>query len=270
MSSPSEATYPFVKARYFRAGRIDRIRYVGVHCTVSPDSMTGAEATARYFQTTDRPASAHVTVDPNSVVRSVHDWDTAFAAKGFNANGLHVELVGMPNQTRAQWLDVASRATIKNAAKVIGEWCMRYRLRPENVSITNLRANTSSGMATHATMEKAKPSTGHWDPGPNFPMDVLLTDVRNYIASRTQPARRLNPYLDYAAPCYRQPGVNQGGKVRFVEWALGLPIDGIFGDDVNAAVRALQHKHGRPVTGKVGDPAEPGNWTLEFLKTITR
>lgn len=271
MASPSEATYPFKQARNYTRGRIHRIDLIVVHCTAGPESAkgTGAEAVQNMFATQTRKASAHVTVDNNSIARSVHDWDTAWAAKGFNARGLHLELVGMPNQTRAQWLDTVSRATLKNGAKVIADWCRRYDIDPRWATLPQLKSGSPLfAFTTHKLCSDANPEgTGHWDPGPNFPTDIFIRDVKAAIAATPTHNRRLNPYLSYAAPCHRQPGVNQGGKVRFVEWALGLPIDGIFGDEVNAAVRALQHKHGRPVTGVVGDDHD---WTMHYLKSVTR
>ncbi len=262
----SEAPYSFKQAKHYRKGRVSKIKYAVVHATVNKESAsgTGAEAIQQYFATSDRVASAHVTVDQNSKARSVHDWDTAYASKNFNANGLHVEIYGMPDQTRAQWLDPISKATLLRAAEVVADWCLRYGLLQSYVSLADLKAGRGTGITFHADCDKAVPSTGHWDPGPNFPRDVFLQMVKDAARRMQKPAANENPYMNYleaADSIYRDASP---GEIRGVQWALGLPIDGVWDGEVETAVRALQRRHGREMTGVVV------GWTLEYLKTISR
>lgn len=241
----SESNYPFRQANKYHAGRIDQIQYAVVHCTAGPESAkgTGAEAVQAMFARNTRDASAHVIADNNSIVRSVHDRDTAWAAKGFNANGLHLELVGMPTQSRAQWLDEVSRPTLQNGARVLADWSRRYGLRPHFLSLPDLKAGVRNGFTSHAMCEEAKPSSGHWDPGPNFPFDVLEQMVSKAMGTTVVPGKRLNPYMtpvDYSAPC--GPG-DVGNEVRYAQWALGIPVDGVYGKQTADAVLAANRRH---------------------------
>lgn len=273
MTSPSEATYPFKQARNFRRGRAGKIKGAVIHCTATQESAkgNGAENIQNYFATTDRDASAHVTVDQNSFARSVHDWDTAYGAAHFNAEWLHLEIVGDPNQSKAQWLDGISKPTLLNGAKVLADWSKRYGIDLRYLTVPQLRADQGDGFTFHVDCDKAKNSTGHWDPGPNFPRADFLGMVQDAVRPLPPRAPRQNPYLyavETPALIWRTNGTE--AQIRFVQWAMGYPVDGKWTTDLESAIRRLQDKHGRPVTGRVGDPGESGNWTLAFLKGITR
>jgi hypothetical protein len=270
----SEAAYPTILAApgHYRRGRIARVDTIGVHCTATAESAagTGAEAVARHFANpASRDASATVTVDNNSTVRSVHDYDTPYAAKGANARGVHLELVGLAQQSRAQWLDPVSKATLRRGAAVCADWIRRSNglIAPRWLSVAEIHAGKGGGLATHADIERALPSSGHWDPGPHFPRDVFLQLVKSALAVAPPHKPGTNPYAQYAGPI-RQSAVQQGGRARWVQWALGFsPIDGFYRTEETAAIRALQNKWHQPVTGEVGDDHD---WTNHYLRSVTR
>ena len=157
-------------ARWQRPGRKGQSpRLIVVHCTVSREMGTGAEAVASYFETTDRPGSAHVVCDNNSTVRCVEDEDTAYGAAGANLDGLHLELVGMPDQTSQQWQDPYSLAELFEAGLSVRKWSAKFAIPLRWLTVAEVADKTTKGLCTHADVEAAFPSTGHWDPGPNFP-----------------------------------------------------------------------------------------------------
>lgn len=176
----------FVEARWFYAGRTKTIRVIVVHCTVSSEMGTGAEDVARYFANlpSNKKASAHKVADNDSVVTCVNDQDTAFGAAGANADGLHLELVGQPTQTREEWLDAYSTHELAIGLTVVREWSDTHDIPLRWLTIAEVADGISRGVTTHADVSKAFPkvSTGHWDPGPDFPRDVFL--------SATSPAPR--------------------------------------------------------------------------------
>ncbi len=268
MTSPSEHPYSHVQAKHYRPGRAAVCDLIVVHCTAGPENTAGkgAEAVQAMFARGDRVASAHVTVDQNSAARSVHDWDTAYASKGFNARGLHLELVGMADQTRTQWLDPISRTTMLQGAKVVADWINRSngRIRPVVMTVEQLKADLGGGVTFHADCDKAKASTGHWDPGPHFPRDVFIDMVKTILGNSSKPGARTNPYARYVEDTDLVYRGLTGGPVRFVQWATGLPIDGVWGSQAESLVRQLQAKHKRPITGRVE------GWTLAYLREITR
>lgn len=166
----------FVQARWYYAGRKAKPRIVVVHCTVSKEMGTGAESVARYFSTATRKGSSHAVADSDSVVGCVKDGDTAFGAAGANADGLHLELVGLPDQTLAQWLDEFDRAMFAKAAPLLDYWSATYSIPLRWLSVAEVADGRSRGLCTHADVSKAFPavSTGHWDPGPYFPKIEFL------------------------------------------------------------------------------------------------
>lgn len=165
-----------IRAKWFYVGRQKAIRLMVIHCTVSPEMGTGAEQTAHYFQTIDRKASAHRVCDNNSTVLCVRDEDTAFGAAGANADGIHLELVGQPDQTTVQWLDPYSRAELIQAAPTIREWSAEWGVPLRWLSVAEVADGHTRGLCTHNDVSLAFPdvSTGHWDPGPNFPKAEAL------------------------------------------------------------------------------------------------
>lgn len=171
----------FVQARHYHAGRLKPIRLVCVHATAGSEGNSSAEGVARYFQTTDREASAHYVCDSDSGVDCVKESDTAWAAKGANADGLHVEICGQATQTAAQWADVVSLKTLERAANKVAYWCRKYDLPVRYLTVEQIRDGKSRGITFHADVDKALPSTGHTDPGKNFPRTQFLERVKHYV-----------------------------------------------------------------------------------------
>lgn len=165
----------YVKARHQQPRR-GEIRVVVVHCTISPEQGTGAEAVARYFQTVDRPASSHLVADNNSVVRCVADNMEAVGAAGANRDGLHLELVGYADQSAEQWMDAYGRAMFAQAGPFMREWSALYDIPPRWLSVAQVADGQSRGFCTHADVSKAFPavSTGHTDPGKQFPKQAVM------------------------------------------------------------------------------------------------
>lgn len=165
-----------ITAKWFHAGRLKPIRLIVIHCTVSLEMGTGAEAVARYFAAGERRASAHRVADNNSTVICVQDGDTAYGAAGANSDGIHLELVGQPTQTRGQWLDAFSTAELFQAGLSVREWSREYGVPLRWLSVAQVADGKTKGLCTHHDVSRAFPevSTGHWDPGPNFPKDEAL------------------------------------------------------------------------------------------------
>ncbi len=98
-------------------------------------------------------------VDSNSAVRCVDDGDTAWPAPNANASGLHIELTGYARQSRAQWLDAFSMATLKNAAEVAAAWVKTYNISIRHLTPAQVRAG-QKGFCAHCDVTRAYPGTG--------------------------------------------------------------------------------------------------------------
>lgn len=220
----------YVPAKYFTAGRRRAIRLIVIHCTVGPEMGNSAENVARYFATIDRRASAHRTVDNNSIVMSVLDFNTAYGAGGANADGLHLELCGMPQQTEAQWLDAYGQAMLPLAASQVWEWADAYEIPLRWLSVAEVKDGKTKGLTTHAEVEKAFPSTGHWDPGGGFPRDAFL---RMIIGHDNSP-----PPIEEETVIPTGPATDVDARGR--EWTFITGADGVLWRQIGAAGNWVQ------------------------------
>jgi hypothetical protein len=182
MTIATWAGYP----RSYTPGRIRPVQYVVVHYTAGSEGPTSAENGAAYDKTRTDGTSTHCFADSNSVVREVRDVDRAHAARYHgNEIGLQLELCGTA-QTRAQWLDPVSLATLRMGAKQTAEWCRGHQLPVRRLTVAETRAayyNTPGGrpkgIVGHVDCTMAYPEDGgdHTDPGREFPWDVFLSMV---------------------------------------------------------------------------------------------
>ena len=148
-------------AKNFTPGpRKGPIRLIVIHSMESQEKPTTAETVAIWFGGLTAPkSSAHVCVDSNSTVTVVDDRDIAWAAPGANNDGLHIEIAGKANQTRAEWDDPYSRKALANAAKVAAGWCKKYKIPAVLLTPDQVADKETKGICGHVTVTKA--STGN-------------------------------------------------------------------------------------------------------------
>lgn len=167
---------PLVTPRSYSSGRpAGPPRIVVVHYTAGSEGPTSAEDGAAYDQRRTDGTSAHYYVDQDSVVQCVYTWDRAHTAL-YNGNlvGIHYELCGT-RQSRDQWMDKASLATIRRAAGQIRRDLARYGIPAVRLTPAQVRSG-ARGLCGHADVTQAWPQDGgtHTDPGPEFPWDVII------------------------------------------------------------------------------------------------
>lgn len=205
---------PFVPAKYFTSGRLKAIRLLVIHDMESAEKGDTAEAVARYFQTTTRQASAHYNIDNNSVVQSVRDVDTAWAAKNANADGLHFEHAGYASQTRGDWTDKYSRAMLAVSAKLVAKKCRQYGIPIKHLTWQEIEAG-EKGIAGHNDVTEwcqktGRTQSGHYDPGANFPWDVYIAMVKAETAALDKKPYRKSKIASIAAALAVAVGVFAG------------------------------------------------------------
>jgi hypothetical protein len=166
-----------IQARHFHKGRLAPVRLLTVHTMEWPETVTAAEDCARMFATMDRPASAHICGDSNSMVRCVADRDTAWAAPGGNADGLHYEFFGRASQSAGQWADDPSQAALRVAAPQFAEWSAKHRIPLRWLTRGQLRAGLK-GLTTHADISAVYKRSDHTDPGAHFPKELFLKLIK--------------------------------------------------------------------------------------------
>jgi hypothetical protein len=180
--------YPFVPAKWFTKGpRNCAITVLVIHDMEAPEGPKTAENVAAYFadpkDKAGNPvkASAHFNVDCDSIVQSVREEDIAWHAPGANSNGIGIEHAGYARQTREEWLDEYSTATLKLSAKLVAELCKKYEIPAVWLTVDELKAN-KPGICGHVDITNAfNGGKGHSDPGPNFPKDVYIQWVNEAL-----------------------------------------------------------------------------------------
>jgi N-acetyl-anhydromuramyl-L-alanine amidase AmpD len=188
MAQSSE--YPdlrWVEANSWSSGRpYGRPKLLVVHYTAGSEGPLSAENGAEYDRTRTDGTSTHFFVDRDSTIQCVLTRNMAHAARRHgNHIGIQYELCGT-TQTRAQWLDEASRPTIRNAAKQIVRDGHKWGIPLRRITSAQTRAayysGGAGGICGHVNCTEAFPEDDgdHTDPGTAFPWDVLLADVEEF------------------------------------------------------------------------------------------
>jgi len=181
--SDSKLVASVVEAKHWIRS-IDRAspRLIVIHSAETSERSTTAENIANWFRTMpDNPkASAHYAIDCDSIVQCVPELSVAYHARGGTTNicAIGIELSGSADQSREQWLDEYGIKMLRICRALLGDISYRRGIPLTVVTESDLIAGTARGITTHAAVTRAfRIAGGHTDPGPHFPMDVLLSDL---------------------------------------------------------------------------------------------
>jgi N-acetyl-anhydromuramyl-L-alanine amidase AmpD len=229
-----------------------RIDLVVLHTMEIAEDDRAAENCATWFANPMARASAHYCVDADSIVQCVRDQDVAWHAPGANHDGIGIELAGRARQSRSDWNDRYSTATLARAATLTAQLCRRHAIPVAWLHAADLRAG-KRGLTTHAAVSEAFKRSNHTDPGTAFPFERFLGFVKTALGA-PPPAPPLKP----APPTVRRgsTGWHVARLQRLLRLHRLLPegalVDGDFGPVTEAAVRDFQELHGLEVDGVVG------------------
>lgn len=174
--------------RSYTPGRARPVQYCTLHYTAGHEGPSDAENGASYDKTRTDGTSCQVFVDSSGLpCREVPDGDRSHSALWHgNEIGIHIELCGTA-QTRAQWLDPTSMATLRYAAALVADICRRNKLAVRRLSVEETRAayyapagQRPTGINDHNTITEAYPEDDgdHTDVGKDFPWDVFMDLVQ--------------------------------------------------------------------------------------------
>lgn len=121
-------------------------------------------------------ASYQYLIDTDRILPAVEESVVAYSAAGANHDGVHACFPGKANQTRVQWLDPVSRAMIGQCAELMLDRMPKLGIPFNRLTVDEVVAGRS-GYCDHWTISRAYGLSDHTDVGPNFPWDVLASDI---------------------------------------------------------------------------------------------
>lgn len=225
---------------------VSGIRWIVVHDSEADLPTTGAEAVGRYFESKAAQGSTHFGVDNDTTQRYLPDNAIAWGAPGANTTGIHIEFMGKASHSRAKWLSHHG-LMFKRGGWLIAHLAKKYGVPIKLLTVTEIKAG-QKGIVTHALLTKALRRGTHTDPGPGFPMDLLLSYARYY-----------RQWL----PIAKRPVLKRGDKGFWVlqlkrklakagyAGKMDLTSD-VFGPGTEAALNAFKKAKGLPVNGIAG------------------
>jgi len=162
---------------------MSRVKWIVIHVT---DGGSSAENIGNYFAAeprevlqpdgtyrTEPGGSTNLVVGEDGCVQSVPDDVIPAGAPPLNETGLHIEFVGQSKWSRAQWLERLQ--TLEHGRRKIRDWSRKYGIPRALRGSGELLAGLP-GATTHASITQAWHKTSHLDPGPGFPLDLVLGD----------------------------------------------------------------------------------------------
>jgi hypothetical protein len=161
-----------------------------VHTSEGGELGTSAEALCNYMaQPGDRVSASgnrygssyQYVVDTDIMRPAVPDNTVSYSAPPANDYGIHYCIPGRAGQTRAEWLDANSRPHIAMLARALADKSAATRIPLRKLSVAQV-AGGDWGVCGHHDISLAFGKSDHYDPGPQFPWDVLFTDIARLIA----------------------------------------------------------------------------------------
>lgn len=105
-----------------------------------------------------------------------------YSAPPLNPTWWHVCMPGYASQTRAQWMDELSMAHIRGVAQfIVDKWNQDGKSWPLSFIFADLLKLGRKGYTSHYQVSLAFGKTNHYDPGPNFPWDILEQEITNRL-----------------------------------------------------------------------------------------
>lgn len=224
-------------------------KWIVIHNT-SNDAPASNEAS--YAKRRTDSVSSHYYVDGERIIQSLNTDYRAFHVGSVtgNAGGIAYEITGTNAKSRSWWL---ANVRWDLLAAQIRKDCAAHGITPRLLTVEEIQAG-KTGIMTHDQARRAWGGTDHTDPGPGFPMDHLLAQVKGDPSSEQTelPGGIMLPSKG-----------DKGEVVKYWQRLLimdGIPLpkygaDGGYEDETVAAVRAWFKResggkdfHGRNIT----------------------
>jgi hypothetical protein len=257
----------------YTPGRKRKVQAVYLHYTAGSEGPTSAEAGAAYDKRrTDQVSTGYFTDSLGPALQEVPDGDRSHTTR-FHADeiGISIEICGTV-QTRAQWLDPVSLATLVTTAGLVAILLTRHGLAFKRLSVAELRRayyndTTITGIADHNTATLAFPEDGgtHTDVGAAFPWDILLGLVRDALNTGGADMAKIVETTDSEFGPGALWGTGGAGRMRLTadNWAAYATAWGIGKAATwKGTERDADRLFGQRLDKMTGQPGPPGPATL--------
>ena len=179
--SPEYPDLPWRPPKSWRNANRRSVQLIVIHTTEGHEHATSAEDGAAYDARRTDGTSTHYFHDQNSTVQCVRTADIAHTAKEQgNLRGIHHELCGRAGQTPAQWADLASAGTLRQAARQCARDAKKWTIPIRLLTPAQVAAG-AKGFCGHHDITRAFPRDrgDHTDPGRYFPWSDFLDMVQD-------------------------------------------------------------------------------------------
>ena len=182
---------PHIQAKGYRRGRAygqaKKVSWLVIH---TAEGATDETSLGSYFRgTTNASSNAGIGQD-GGYATYVNYQDTAWANPPLNEEADSLELCGFARWGRADWLKQARM--LDTCARWIAWRCavrgipIRYVARP---------AVGSTGVTGHRDINAVYKQSSHWDPGPQFPWDVVIAKAQSAAGTKPPPVAAKPPVV---------------------------------------------------------------------------
>lgn len=167
------------------------IHYIVIHDGEAPSPTGAAEGMGRWFENPKSGGSTHFGVDNDSTQQYLSLEAISWGAPPLNQHGVHIECAGKASLTRAQWLKTYG-PMLERVGWLIADLHKRLGIPIKVLTVSELKAagahpSKDAGIVTHAAVSRVFHKTTHTDPGPGFPMDVVIAHALRYAKPKPQP-----------------------------------------------------------------------------------
>jgi hypothetical protein len=262
------------------------VRLIVLH---TAQGATTYQSLGSYFANPASQVSSHVGIDDtaNTVGEYVARSGKAWTAGNANPYSIQAELCAFAEWDPATWN--THPTMLSNTAAWVAEEAAAYGIPIVKLSAAQAQDGHSRGVCQHVDLGAA--GGGHWDCGPNFPIDNVIAMAKGQAPSPgpTPPTPTPTPPSGGKAPAFPYPSSDYLGQpssdphchsgfyggvdatnVRTWQqqmanrgWTIG--VDGQYGPQSESVCRQFQSEKGLGVDGLVG----PQTWGAAWTSPVT-
>ncbi|MGW4484346.1 N-acetylmuramoyl-L-alanine amidase [Amycolatopsis sp. NPDC004368] len=154
-----------------------RVLWVTVH--TAEGIRKASDLQAFFNRSTD--SSAHAVADDNTLLDNLVPYDrAAWTLRNGNPKSDNLELCGFASWSRDEWL-TEHQGMLRNAANWIRSRCTARGIPITKLSAADVHAG-KAGVIGHVDYTNGTGDGTHWDPGPGFPWDVVISMASGAVA----------------------------------------------------------------------------------------